>query len=433
MSTAELLMDQDDIDWFITATLENDLLTTFGEDDRDLGICPYITFYVYNQPNEYMQVAEKMHALFDEFSLLIDEPWQKKWKDITQVWLKAGDKRLPDDWRPAAIRSQARGRVHFMRATDASGPMVSPRWGISGVVDEGYRCYSTLKLTFRHKWFNQNKERWYAFVEHCLNVLQPEHCYSGFEVGNGGFNLMGAYEADVLERICADYFYGMDIDHPDAMGFQYHGNENGYVSHLRLGAGLRTPTWSFLLSPLWRSRLGKTEAEVREFLNDPRIQITALPYPVGPHNPNAENALWIRLGELDLYPVAQGLPDLLIKANELIKPIRCDELQLLTLDPWDDDPNPRFDYESSLRWMRRFDENSDWPSPEIRQPLLTASVDNSLQSGRCPANSPCLETGYWYTPAKQNSRALFKQGELMPNFPGSSYGATIWYWDGNQD
>jgi hypothetical protein len=52
---------------------------------------------------------------------------------------------------------------------------------------------------------------------------------------------------------------------------------------------------------------------------------------------------------------------------------------------------------------------------------------------RVEAKQPCTRAGYWYTPAKQNSRTPFKQGDVMPDFPDSSYGATIWYWDQNQD
>ncbi|NHQ86765.1 DUF1911 domain-containing protein [Iodobacter sp. HSC-16F04] len=61
------------------------------------------------------------------------------------------------------------------------------------------------------------------------------------------------------------------------------------------------------------------------------------------------------------------------------------------------------------------------------------SPENDLGPQRVVANKPCPQSGYWYTPAKQNSRVLFKQGELMPDFPGSTYGATIWYWDAEQD
>ena len=45
-----------------------------------------------------------------------------------------------------------------------------------------------------------------------------------------------------------------------------------------------------------------------------------------------------------------------------------------------------------------------------------------------PAGQPCPKAGYWFSPAQQNSRRYFKQGELMPEFKGSSWGATIWYW-----
>lgn len=64
-------------------------------------------------------------------------------------------------------------------------------------------------------------------------------------------------------------------------------------------------------------------------------------------------------------------------------------------------------------------------TPNDHQPTAPDAV-------RIEANKTCPQTGYWYTPAKQNSRALFKQGDVMPDFPDSSYGATIWYWDQNQ-
>ncbi|XZG71817.1 hypothetical protein ACTSKR_08155 [Chitinibacteraceae bacterium HSL-7] len=67
-------------------------------------------------------------------------------------------------------------------------------------------------------------------------------------------------------------------------------------------------------------------------------------------------------------------------------------------------------------------------------PLLPVADEPAANKrGRVEANVPCPITGYWSTPAKQDSRKLFKQGETMPDFPGSSYGATIWYWDQHQD
>lgn len=113
----------------------------------------------------------------------------------------------------------------------------------------------------------------------------------------------------------------------------------------------------FLLSPYWLEKLGLSEEQIREKLNDPRIEITKIE---DSENPNLYS-LWIRLGELSLYPVEEGVPDLLVLANELIKPIRCDNLKLTTLDAWSDDPNPRFDVVSAKQWIARFDKDSTWP------------------------------------------------------------------------
>jgi hypothetical protein len=288
-------------------------------------------------------------------------------------------------------------------------------------------CYTVLKLTFRHRWYNQNQSRWHAFVSDCMRLLQPDQCYSGFEVGNGGFSVLGNYECETLERICADYFYGMDIDHASKMAYHYFDNERGWVNPTDLSGGLRPPVWSFMLSPNWMSRLGKTEEQVRAELDDPRIVIESIPYALNKLNPDSKNGLWIRLGELDLHPVANGVPDLLVKANRLIRPIRCNQLNLLSLDPWDDDPNPRFNYQSSLRWMARFDEDSDWPSPEKR--ILAPAAPN--ESLRALHGEHVPRTGWWHTPALQGEEGFrhFLEGERFPEQAYSGWGEVIWYYD----
>lgn len=47
------------------------------------------------------------------------------------------------------------------------------------------------------------------------------------------------------------------------------------------------------------------------------------------------------------------------------------------------------------------------------------------------AGEPCPREGYWFTPAKADSRRAFKQGEVMPAFT-TDYGATLWQWDERQ-
>lgn len=48
-----------------------------------------------------------------------------------------------------------------------------------------------------------------------------------------------------------------------------------------------------------------------------------------------------------------------------------------------------------------------------------------------PANQPCPEAGWWYTPAQANSRRYFKQGDTMPSI-GGDYGQTFWQWASDQ-
>jgi hypothetical protein len=48
-------------------------------------------------------------------------------------------------------------------------------------------------------------------------------------------------------------------------------------------------------------------------------------------------------------------------------------------------------------------------------------------TGRVAAGQPCPQSGTWWTPAKPDARRAFAQGDTMPDYPDSSYGATVWY------
>ncbi|MFK3774149.1 PoNe immunity protein domain-containing protein [Pseudomonas sp. NPDC089406] len=56
----------------------------------------------------------------------------------------------------------------------------------------------------------------------------------------------------------------------------------------------------------------------------------------------------------------------------------------------------------------------------------------ATEGGKVYAGQPCFRTGYWFSPAQSNSRRFFTAGEIMPEFKGSSWGATIWYWSGEE-
>ena len=47
--------------------------------------------------------------------------------------------------------------------------------------------------------------------------------------------------------------------------------------------------------------------------------------------------------------------------------------------------------------------------------------------GRCEGGQPCPVDGNWWTPANYAGASYFKKGDIMPDYPASTYGSTIWY------
>ena len=131
----------------------------YGNEGRELAICPYVTLYVYHQPEDYMVVAEKFITVWERFGQLIDEPFRALFKSRTQAWLKAGDSRFPPDLRAEAVRHQKEFETFYLMATDMESPDASPLWSYSSrVCHVPQMDYSTLKLTFSYDWYNDRNQ-----------------------------------------------------------------------------------------------------------------------------------------------------------------------------------------------------------------------------------------------------------------------------------
>lgn len=67
----------------------------------------------------------------------------------------------------------------------------------------------------------------------------------------------------------------------------------------------------------------------------------------------------------------------------------------------------------------------------IEHPVLAQlKHDGATARGRCESGERCPREGWWFTPAVQDSRRLFKLGEVMPKL-STDYGQTIWQWAGD--
>lgn len=70
----------------------------------------------------------------------------------------------------------------------------------------------------------------------------------------------------------------------------------------------------------------------------------------------------------------------------------------------------------------------------MREPTNHPSIKGPLDTGRARPTLPlscgtralaCPRAGFWFTPARLDSRRHFTQDEPMPDM-GGDYGATIW-------
>lgn len=55
----------------------------------------------------------------------------------------------------------------------------------------------------------------------------------------------------------------------------------------------------------------------------------------------------------------------------------------------------------------------------------------TTEARRVVGGAICPETGFYFTPARSDSRRVFRQGEVMPDFD-AAFGMTIWQWDSHQ-
>lgn len=109
-------------------------------------------------------------------------------------------------------------------------------------------------------------------------------------------------------------------------------------------------------------------------------------------------------------------------------------------------------YEAWRAYVQPTPELLEWgyfKNPTIRQNCTWTLVERLADSGGGTGCGPqdeladakrrsnvaggttCPESGWWYTPAKSNSRQYFKEGAVMPSV-GGDYGDTFWQWSPDQ-
>ncbi|HZF97154.1 MAG TPA: type VI immunity family protein [Pseudoxanthomonas sp.] len=396
-TTQELISDEDIV--AMVADLKEWPNTANDNGEFELSVTPFITFYFTYKPEHYLDTSLAMIDVHEAFESLTGKPYTVATHPDSERPHPYGSKRL-GDLREWAHKTKLNETFAF-NFTDEKNYNSSPAtagyfWRQSGLFWEARKAipYSYMQFYYRWQWWLDNQDAWRRFVHATIERFRPEQVYSGFAMANPlAFGTRS--EVTVWDRALAPHFYGLDTDYP----FGMKGIED-------IQEGIRPPTWGFLLSNIWRDRLGIDRHVMKAALQDPRIRIDEL-----------DCGQWIELGKQpELYPVENGVPELPVMLNKLLKPIRHPNLDLLGFGEWDGDPNVRFDRADTRRWMARFDEDSDWPDAAARTPAGPAS---SAERGlRVPSGTPCPWPGVWECEDHPTGPQTFMQGVPMPQADG---------------
>lgn len=380
--------------------------------DYELAVMPFITFYFTYDPARSLETSLAMIKIHEDFEKLLGQPYKVQTHPDSERPHPYGSKRL-GDLREWARKTRA-DKSFVFNVTDEKNHRSSP-------TNAGYFWrtahrswssgnYSSIQFYYRWQWWLDHQSYWRSFVHRTIERLQPEQVYSGFSMANP-LEFGTRSEATVWDRALTPHFYGLDTDYPFGMS---HSPE--------LPWGLRPPTWGFLLSDIWRQKLAIERPAVRAALDNPRIRIDEL-----------NCGQWIELGpQPELYPVEEGIPELPVLLNRLLRPLRHTRLDLLGFGEWEGDPNERFSMFDSRRWLARFDENSDWPDPEARGlspdvPHMPPPIEHARDG------EPCPRTGWWLSSATPGQRHYLEEGDLMPLMEDeSNVNLTLWNWSPRQ-
>ncbi|MDR0806738.1 MAG: DUF3396 domain-containing protein [Enterobacteriaceae bacterium] len=343
-------------------------------------------------PEVRQKMMESVDRFYGEFKPYMKKQMAHRWGGITE--------KNYAKYRQEIIDSTPE-EIFSWHLTSATEDYLAPDYEIRMI---GLRIFhnesnlSVIKLTFPFSFLKQSDgyKRYQEWLLWLCNEFEVESGYGGLSfVLPQEFYNMFPYEYALAQR-----FSGVMVD---SIGIL----EGGHAVD-----GIKGACWYTILGNPWLEKLGG-EDRLKRYIKD-TPDITLLPY---------NNGMIIKAGEL---PPSLGeinteeLPPLLVKVNQIIKPIRLKKDRSLHFYSMEE--NLQFDEESTAKWYARFDEASallsepDFNTPE--QKRITA------QSGEI---SP--HTGLWGTLVNGSiDYAQVKQGQPLPEFEDKhgKFHQTVW-------
>lgn len=347
-----------------------------------LGVIATVYFKEGYTAEKKLKIIECFRKFHDEFGTNLNGLLQDSYKTLTSTTLEKAITKIQTS------SGNDRCELHL---TSATSTKEAASYGISTlnsreIHEDSERSYIKLVFPWEFITTDEGCANYKAWVKYLCNQVEAEHGY-------GGLSSILPFDYDSympIEFELSQKYSGLDVDSMP------HSLASKLVNHIK---GVN---WQSIIGNSFIENLGGESVLRQKLSGSGNIDIT-----------NYNNGVIIQAGEHpELGPIGEGGLDSYIAVNRILKLVRNPEPdQLHHYSPYGN----CFEEQSTNLWYERFDQNESIAPPS-----------------RIESNKPCTKDGYWFTPAKANSRNFFKQGELMPSFNDSDWGDTLWYWSGEE-
>jgi len=360
-----------------------------------LGLIITVFFRNGHTPEVRQKMLDCVDRFYKEFGNLLKKQMNGRWVGITE---KNYAKKRQE------IIDSSPEEIFDWYLTSSTEDYLAPDYAISIM---GKRIFhndnnrSVIKLTFPLSLLNEEDgpKRYQDWLLWLCNEFEVESGYAGISFSlPQEFHRMFPYEYSLAQR-----FSGVMVD---SIGML----EGGDAVE-----GIKGACWYTILGNRWVEKLGGVSFVNRMVADTPEIAIFSynqgLILQAGQQPPG--------LGEIN----DEGLPSLLVKVNQIIRPIRQDGHNSLHFYSMED--NHQFNKESSMKWYARFDEASDkLPIPELLPDEHAEPTRITAYSGE---TSP--HTGRWGTFIDGSLRYVHvKHGQTLPEYEDKKgkFHRTLW-------
>jgi len=353
-----------------------------GSPAINLGLIITVFFKDGHTPEIRRKMAECVDRFYGEFKQKLKKTvYSNKWVGITENNYQKKRQQLLE-------LTEEETTSWFLG--DAAKDYESPHYSILAMntrIFHNDHDRSVIKLTFPLSMLKESdgKERYQSWVIHLCNIFKVESGYAGLSfILPYEFQRMFPYEYTLAQR-----FTGVMVD------------SIGTLEGTAATVGIKSACWYTILGNPWLEKLGGAEKLAHRMKKTPEIEL--LPY---------ESGIILKAGPL---PPALGetkteeLPPLLIKVNQIIRPIRFNGSRSLHF--YTEYENFQFDKESTMKWYGRFDAAS--------AELDKEDEGKSFEPVRITRwnGDPAPFAGRWATIVNGTTQYLqTKEGQVLPEF-----------------